>query len=230
MNTLKQHSLLMVNNNNNNKYFEAYFKEVSLVKDNLELFKIYHQKSPSVLFLNCHEPKMNGLDTLKKIRQSDKKVVVAIFTDKVVTDELLEALPLHLIGCIVEPFQKNKVKELLHHVDEELTLLSLPTDIGNRCILGFKDGFSFCSVLNRLYNDEHKEVALTKNEKRFIKILINTSEFVPTQTIEYLIWENASMSQNCSSRLKSLLNGVRKKLPKGSIINQYGLGYKLAGG
>jgi len=35
------------------------------------------------------------------------------------------------------------------------------------------------------------------------------------------------MKQDCKGRFKVLLNGLRKKLPKNTIINNYGLGYRI---
>ena len=91
-----------------------------------------------------------------------------------------------------------------------------------------KNNYFFDMNKEKLYNELKKEIKLTKNEKHFLRIMFNVKESsVARETLQYLIWEEASLHKNCDGRLKSLLNGIRKKLPKNSIINQYGVGYML---
>ncbi len=52
-------------------------------------------------------------------------------------------------------------------------------------------------------------------------------QFITADTLEYSLWEEESMKSNCQGRLKVLLNGIRKKLPKNTIVNSYGLGYRI---
>jgi DNA-binding response OmpR family regulator len=79
-----------------------------------------------------------------------------------------------------------------------------------------------------LFDKNHHEVKLTKKEKKLINILVKSKkQFVSSDILEYTIWEDESMKYDCKGRFKVLLNGLRKKLPKYTIINSYGLGYKI---
>lgn len=61
-----------------------------------------------------------------------------------------------------------------------------------------------------------------------MKILLKSKhQFFSPEVIEHDIWEEDFYREDCHIRLKYLLYGIRKKLPKGSIVNSYGLGYKL---
>ena len=64
------------------------------------------------------------------------------------------------------------------------------------------------------------EIKLTKKERQFLDTLLQSKhQFVSNSTLEYTIWEEESLSKDCSGRLKVLINSIRKKLLPKSIIN-----------
>ena len=72
------------------------------------------------------------------------------------------------------------------------------------------------------------EIKLTKKERQFLDTLLQSKhQFVSNSTLEYTIWEEESLSKDCSGRLKVLINSIRKKLLPKSIINEYNIGYKI---
>ncbi|SFV70085.1 Putative two-component response regulator [hydrothermal vent metagenome] len=210
----------MVNSKHNN-YFQNYFREVYLAKDNSDVLDIYSQKYPSVIFVNCHEEKMRGLDAVKAIRQFDKEAIIALLTDKIEKEELLESFGLNLIACLVEPFQKNEIQKLLSRIDSELTPASKEAILlKNRCC--------FNSQTKDFFNTERKKIGLTKYETLLIEILLkHKDQWVDNETIGYHIWEDEFYEKNCTGRLKTLINTLRKKIPKDTILNSYGMGYKI---
>jgi DNA-binding response OmpR family regulator len=55
----------------------------------------------------------------------------------------------------------------------------------------------------------------------------NKEKYVSSEQIEHTVWEEDSAFEDCHSRLKALLYGLRQKLPENTIVNSYSLGYKL---
>ena len=222
---LKQYSLLMVSREKKKRHFLSFFKEVTVVKDNRELLDSYYKNPPSILFLGCRDESIDGIEVVKKIREEDKDTIVVLFSNKVYKEELLEALPLQISACLVKPFTKSKIVKLFSDIKNELKESKFRD---NSSTVELKDGYRCCKRTERLYNESSEEVSLTKKEQAFLKLLINAnSKAVSVETIEHTIWEEASMSSDCSNRLKVLLSGLRKKLPKGTIKNIHGVGYRI---
>ena len=210
----------MVKNKYNN-YFQNYFREVYLAKDNSDVLDIYYHKYPSVIFFDCHEEKMRGLDAVKVIRQFDKETIIALLTEKIDKEELLETLGLHIMGCLIEPFDISNIKELLTNIDNELVIKFKGTILlSNRCY--------FDIHTQSFYDELRQKVILTKHEVMLIEILLKyKGQWVDNETIGYHIWEDDFFEKNCTGRLKTLINTLRKKVPSKTIVNSYGMGYKI---
>jgi DNA-binding response OmpR family regulator len=219
MNYLNINSLLIVGSEVYRKYFKNYFNEMIIVSDNIEAYNLYKKKKPAIIFLAYAQN--NAIDILKDIRRFDRKTIVVFIVNSIDSKIVRDLLPLQLFSYLQEPFDKGEIKQLLLNIDTELKYL-------DNNIKRIKNNYSFNLKKRILYNKSKEEVKLTKNEKKFLKIMFDKNEsVVPIEEIEYSIWEEDALSINCNGRLKSLLNGLRKKLPKESIINEYGLGYKL---
>lgn len=217
-----KHSSLLINNAHIRQYFQDYFKEIYFAKDDHEILKLYHQKHPSVMFLFNASEDTKGLDMVKKIRTFDRETVIALLAENIDKEELLEALSLHLAGCLTKPYQSKKVESLLLNVDYELALKYQKN-------IFLKNGCSFDSDSGVFYDVSQVKVPLTKNEILLIDLLIkNKNSWVKSESIEYYIWGEDSLEYDCSGRLKTLLNGVRKKVKKNTIMNSYGVGYMIA--
>ncbi|MCW9026840.1 MAG: helix-turn-helix domain-containing protein, partial [Thiovulaceae bacterium] len=72
---------------------------------------------------------------------------------------------------------------------------------------------------------DDQQIKLTKNETLFLDLLAHHhSRVVTYEEIEDAIWPYEGMSQDA---IRSLVRGIRKKLPKGAVDNISGSGYKL---
>ena len=133
----------------------------------------------------------------------------------------LEKLSLQLLDYLEEPSSEHEVKILLKNICRDLVSID---DFS----FYLKDGYVFNTRSKILYNQESREIKLTKNEIKFMEIMTSRKEqFFSSTFIEYSIWEEESISEDCNKRLKYLIYKLRKKLPKNSIVNSYKLGYKL---
>jgi two-component system, OmpR family, response regulator VanR len=71
-----------------------------------------------------------------------------------------------------------------------------------------------------------KELLLTSKELDLLSFLIkNSNRIVSTDELKANIWEDCFEATD--SALKNLLNKLRKKIGKESIINISGVGYRL---
>jgi DNA-binding response OmpR family regulator len=221
MNRLKTTSLLLVGKDKEKEYFEKYFKDVMLLKDNGEIYEFYQKDIFSIIFLDCDSEEKDALDVCKKIREHDHKTIMVLLSHELDEEKLYKALPLHLSGCILRPFYLEQVEDVLLNVNYELAFLS---DDAVR----LKEGYHFHIDEMILHTPRHKEIKLTKNEFKLLSLLIKAKDkLVTEEAIEHDIWEDDSFDTDCSSRLKNLLYNLRKKLPENSISNNYKLGYRL---
>jgi len=205
----------MVGDEDTSFYFKKYFNDVLLVKDNGEALATYQKTHYPVVFLN------DGVEIAKKIKASNRETIIAIISENISKNSLMEALFLRLSGCIEIPFEEHQVKHLLQHINSDLELLDTHMH-------RLKSGYTFDTRCQVLCDENYNEVKLTKKERRLITLLLQSKhQFVGVESLEHNIWEEESLEKDCGGRFKVLLNGIRKKLPKGSIINRYGMGYKL---
>jgi len=211
----------MVGNHEDKSYLKKYFKDIILVENNSNILDFYRKAIFSIIFLDFNIEKYNVFEISKKIREQDHQTIIILIAQSISKEDLLKALPLHLLGCIFKPFQEEQVKEVLMHINQELNYLSNDT-------IMLQENYYFHKYLNTLYSPTHSEIKLTKNELKLLNILIKAKDkLVSEESIEYTIWEKESFEADCQNRLKNLLYNIRKKLPKNSISNQYKLGYKL---
>jgi len=221
MEALKLYELLLVGNFDDKKYFENYFQEVYLIKNNNQALNFYLMYKPSIIFFYSDEERCNSMSIIEKIREHDRETILVLISEKQNIDVLLNLLPLHLSGYIEKPFQKNKVEQVLENIFHDLCLLSVDR-------VKLKDNYIFHRKEHMLYNREKKEVRLTKNEIKLMTLLSRRKDhYISLEQIEHTIWDNFSAHEDCYPRLKALLYGVRRKLPQNSIVNSYSLGYKL---
>jgi len=218
---LKLYNLLLVGENEDKGYFQKYFQEIYLIKNNTRALNFYYMYRPSIIFFYCDEKVFDTLSIIEKIREYDRETILVLILKGKKDDSLLQALPLHLSGYIEKPFKLNQVEKVLKNVAHDLDLL-----YENQLYL--KGSYTFNQEQNLLYNKDSREVKLTKNEIKLMTLMgKRKDEYISSEQIEYTIWAEDSALEDCHTRLKALLYGLRKKLPEDSIVNSYSLGYKL---
>jgi len=202
------------------EFLKRYFRNVYEAEDGEEAYKIYIEKAPDILIVDINIPKLNGIDLLKKIRQKDHRTKAIMLTAHSDTSYLLEAVGLKLTRYLVKPVTRAQLKEALNLVLEELKQYNvLPKQI-----LVLKDGFTWNYETNELINKD--EVVLTEKEKKLLMLLL--SNINTTHTYEDIIdelWQ--TFDDDKIIPLKTIIKNLRKKLPKDTIKNVFGVGYKI---
>ena len=200
---------------------KSYFKELILVDSRQKLLTFTFAK-PHIIFIDSDENNHDCLKLIKEVRQEDKKSMIIIMGKTIDKPFLLELLPLHVSAYLEKPFKKNDLEKTLVSLMHDFTEISVSNSIP------LQNNYSFNVDELMLLNAEHQIVKLTKNEIKLMQLLTREKNtYVSSQSIEHHIWEEASFENDCNNRLKHLVYCLRKKLPKETLINTYGLGYKL---
>jgi len=205
------------------QYLQKKFKTVYEATNGIETLEKFRDNKPDVILLDINMPYINGLEVTKKIREINETIPIVIITAYTDKELLLEAIELNLTKYIVKPFTKNKLEGMFEVIDKKFQRMSQ-----HRTTILLKHKYIFDLKHNTLYDNKDREIHLTKKEIKLILFLLKSkNQFVDTEAIEYEIWEEESFEVDCKGRLKSLLNGLRKKIPKDIIKNNYSLGYKM---
>jgi DNA-binding response OmpR family regulator len=211
---------------------EASIKEN--VKKTLELFcdnvydeecienakKTLEKNRIDIIISDINLPDISGIDFIKQLRMIDKTIPVIIlsaYTDK---NYLLEATKLKLVDYLTKPIDFKSLNSALNKcVDEILD--------NSRYIISFKNNIQYNVLHKKLIDSSNdKEIALTSKELTLLDLLIkNSNRVLSTDELKTSIWEDEFEATD--SALKNLLNKLRKKIGKESIINISSVGYRL---
>lgn len=211
---------------------EASIKEN--VKKTLELFcdnvydeecienakKTLEKNRIDIIISDINLPDISGIDFIKQLRMIDKTIPVIIlsaYTDK---NYLLEATKLKLVDYLTKPIDFKSLNSALNKcVDEILD--------NSRYIISFKNNIQYNVLHKKLIDSSNdKEIALTSKELSLLELLIkNSNRVLSTDELKTSIWEDEFEATD--SALKNLLNKLRKKIGKESIINISSVGYRL---
>ncbi len=199
------------------EYLNRVCKEVFEAKDGKEAINIWRVKKPDIIITDISMPRLNGLDMASYIRAHDKDVQIIVATAHSDTKYLLQAVELQLVKYIIKPITKDKLIGALNKSMEFIEDKSK-----------FNLALSSSSIYNAyekvIYNDSI-EIKLTKNETLFLDLLAHHhTRVVKYEEIESAIWAYEGMSQDA---IRSLVRGIRKKIPDGVVENISGSGYKL---
>jgi len=202
-------------------YLKMLFKEVYEAADGRKAYEIYNSKKPDILILDINIPYLSGIELLKKIRKTDSKTKAIMLTAHTDTKLLLEAVSLKLTKYLVKPISRTALKEALN-----LVLLELDKEKNKEInSLNLKDSYTWDYLLEEL-SLNNKQILLTNKEKKVFSLFCkNVKKTFSSDEIIYEIWEE--YDEGSVNSLKTIIKTLRRKLPKDSIKNYFGVGYKL---
>lgn len=199
------------------EYLSRVAKEVLQAKDGKEAIGMWKEHKPDIIITDINMPKLNGLDMASYIRANDKDVQIIIATAHSDTDYLLKAVELQLVKYIIKPITKDKLVAALQKSIEFI-------EDKSKFNLLLSPSCKYNAYEKVIYKDD-KEIKLTKNELLFLDLLAHHhTRVVRYEEIENAIWAYEGMSQDA---IRSLVRGIRKKVPEDAIENVSGIGYKL---
>ena len=181
--------------------------------------KILTTQRIDIIISDINLPDMSGIDFVKEIRISDKTIPIILlsaYTDK---EFLLEATKLKLVDYLTKPINFKDLNDALQKCVEEILYNS-------RYIITFKNNIQYNVSHHCLIDDNKDEIHLTSKEIDLLNFLIkNNNRVCSSDELKLAIWDD--YLEATDSALKNLLNKLRKKIGKESIINISGVGYKL---
>lgn len=181
---------------------------------------ILDDKRIDIIISDINLPGINGLDFIEEIRTVDKTIPVILLSAYTDTKYLLSATKLKLIDYLTKPIDFKILNDALHKCVQDI--------VDNaRYIISFSDKINYNVLYKKLYNIESDlEITLTAKELELLDYLILYSNRVVSQDeLKNNIWKDSLEATD--SALKNLLNKLRKKIGKESIINISGVGYRL---
>ncbi len=186
-------------------------------KDGKEAIGMWKKYKPDIIITDIGMPKLNGIDMASYIRAHDKDVQIIVATAHSDTDYLLKAVELQLVKYIIKPITKDK---LINALEKSMELIEDKSKFN----LSLSPTCQYNAYEKVIYKN-NKEIKLTKNETLFLDLLAHHhTRVVKYEEIENAIWAYEGMSQDA---IRSLVRGLRKKIPDGAIENISGIGYKL---
>lgn len=199
------------------EYLERVAKEVLQAKNGKEAISVWKEHKPDIIITDISMPRLNGIDMASYIRAHDKDVQIIIATAHSDTEYLLKAVELQLVKYIIKPVTKEK---LITALEKSIELIEDKSKFN----LSLSSTAQY-NAYEKIIYDKGKEIKLTKNETLFLDLLAHHhTRVVKYEEIENAIWAYEGMSQDA---IRSLVRGIRKKVPENCIENVSGSGYKL---
>jgi DNA-binding response OmpR family regulator len=164
-------------------------------------------------------PLVNGLQVCKKIREKDRHTKIILLTSRVDKQTLMDAVELGLTSYLDKPATKERIIEALNKLlDYNQSVDALLWREGTQEYLWY------CSKRELFF--EQEAIHLTKNEKALLELLITTKhKNLNYQQISDALYSPDSDKVLSDAAIKTLMCGLRSKLPANTIKNEYGLGY-----
>lgn len=220
---IKTLNILYVEDDLNNqkiisKALALYCNDVIVASDGEEALYFYENNKEllDILIVDISIPKINGLEVIKKIRTTNKKIPIIITTAHTDKEYLLEALTYQLESYIVKPFSFEKLMSVLEEfIQKEHSIASF---------MNIDENIKLNLRRNELLR-KNISIALEPKEFKFLFLLTkNINKIITYDVIEYYVYGEQSMSK---SAIRTIVSNLNKKLNKKYILNYSNEGYML---
>jgi DNA-binding response OmpR family regulator len=203
---------------------EELLERIICAGDGQEGYESYLLNKPDIILLDIHMPKLDGISLAKKIREVDTKVKMIITSSYADQDKLLEAIELSLVKYILKPIDPSILKETILKAKNEIALEEEKTE---QKVFLLDDNMIWNATDEKLLVSK-EEVKLTKNERRLLTLISSSPNKVYTffEIFDYLSHDDFYKEYD-ANQIRALVKLLRKKIPKNSIVNVYGEGYRF---
>jgi len=220
---LKSLNVLYISKKNNRckktlNTLDIFFHRTLEVHTAEEAVVIYTKSRPAVIITDIDLPRQSGIDFIKEIRKTNRRIPIIIISALKDEEYLFEAIKLHLIDYLLYPIDINKFISAINTTAKAILYNGL-TEVM------FKNHRKYNYITKTITDDQNNTHNLTKNEFRLLELLIeNKSRTISKEEIEEYLWAEEFITE---SAFKSLFNRLRHKIGKESIINTFGVGYNI---
>ncbi len=192
-------------------------RRVIAVETAEEALNIYKDEMPDIILSDVDLPGINGIEMVKEIRETNKTIPIILLTAHTEVEYLMDAVKLHLVDYITKPLDIKKLTMALQDSAKEILE-------NGEILVKFITGALY-NVDQNISNFNNEEYRMTNMESLFLNLLLkNRHRTVSTEQILETVWD---YDEGSESALKSLINKIRKKIGKESIINISGVGYRI---
>lgn len=195
--------------------------DVKVAYNGAQGLEVYEKTKPDIIITDLKMPIMDGMKMLQEIRKSDKNVRAIVLTSYDDIEYLLKAVELHLSKYLLKPVSKEELNETVSKAIAELSQFKIihkkTLTLENHFVWNCEDGILL---------KEGQEVKLTPKERKILQLLFqNRGTIFSCDDILHQVWESYDMVDK--TVVKTMLTGLRKKVPENLIQNIYGVGYKI---
>ena len=191
--------------------------EVDIAKDGEECLELNFKKNYDLYIFDINVPKINGLDLLEQLRQSDDNTPTIFLTSYKDKDTLHDAF---LKGCddyLKKPADLDelilRIKALLKRNKKQFKVIDL------------SNNFTFNPSTKRVYENE-VDLNLPIKVLDLIELFLeNKGEIVTKNMIISKLW--ATSEDYSEGSIRVYINQIKKLFNKDSILNIKGIGYKI---
>jgi len=192
-----------------------YFDDIYEANSGNAGYKVYKENKPDIIISDIQMSNGNGIEFIKKVRETDMSTKVIMLTAFTNEEFLLDLINLHIDHYIIKPLNSDKLLEgLMEALGDKITpILTLGDDL-------------YLDAAKREVIYKSEVISIRKRENAFLQLLHKNKKCCMTtyDQIEAQIWEEKYMS---ATALKTFIKELRKKLPLDIIVNVPQEGYKL---
>ena len=195
--------------------FSCFFKKIFVTCE--DGFSVYSEQKPDIIVIELLVP--NSVELIKKIRKSDDKVTLVAMTEDSSIELLREIVDLSFSSYLIKPVSSIHIKEELIKVSKK---------IDNRGNIGLP---FFCqwNIKSKTLLYQDNVIFLTNRESKLFELLVEKKgKFCSDTEILFFVWGDEFDKIVTNSSIRTLVKNLRKKVPEGLIVNQYGIGYRIA--
>ena len=201
---------------NISELLQNYFGKFYTAEDGELAYELFLEHKIDILIVDIELPKMNGIELIGKIRESNKELEIVVISAYTKTDYFLECINCHVNTYIVKPFTSRKIKELLEMLNADFV------NMVEREEIHLDDEFIYNMKSSELlWNNE--VISLTKKERTLLLLFLeNINGLISIDSMEYVLWPEKGSSP---SRRRALISRLRAKLQHRFIDTHASEGY-----
>lgn len=197
-------------------FLKVLFKETITAENGNDCLEKVEYYKPDILLTDIRMPELDGLETIKKIRQTDHTLPIIIISAYNTVEYLFQASNLDIQGYLLKPLDIEDLNNILIKIyNHDNIWIELPNQLRY-------------SYVNSSLIYQSSFISLGHKENEFLNILIkNKGAVVSYEVLEDYIWGKDNESMSFDS-IRTLVKKLRKKLPIDIIENVSKSGYKIS--
>lgn len=196
------------------------FQDVIACSTAEEATLIFYDQKIDIILSDINLPHMSGIEFIQNIRSHDNSIPIIMLTAHMDTSYLLDATKLKLTDYLIKPIDFEMLHKAFEKALEEILLLG-------RYEINFPNETRYNMQKKLLLqNNQNTSLSLSHKEIEVLEYFIHHKDrVVSAEELKCNLWEDEFEATD--SALKNVLNKLRKKIGKESIMNISGVGYRL---